>query len=90
MDAQSQNTFAVRLQNGTIKVYKQFAEFKAFKTENANDGIFGGKLLGVRSKDCITFYDWNNFCVVRRIDLASNLKSVKWSEDGTKVILAME
>ena len=82
--------FAVRLANGTIKVYKQFAEFKAFKTQNVNDGIFGGKLLGVRSKDCITFYDWINFCVVRRIDLASNLKTVKWSEDGSKVILAME
>ena len=80
----------MRIANGTIKVYKQFNEFKAFKTENANDGIFGGKLLGVRSKDCITFYDWNNFCVVRRIDLASSLKSVKWSDDGTKVILGME
>ena len=71
-------------------MYKQFTEFKAFKTENANDGIFGGKLLGVRSKECITFYDWNNFCVVRRIDLASSLKSVKWSEDGKRVVLAME
>lgn len=80
----------MRVANGTIKVYKQFNEFKAFKTENANDGIFGGKLLGVRSKECITFYDWNNFCVVRRIDLASSLKSVKWSDDGTKVILGME
>ena len=71
-------------------MYKNFAEHKAFKTENANDGIFGGKLLGVRSKDCITFYDWINFCVVRRIDLASSIKTVKWSEDGNKVILAME
>lgn len=47
-------------------------------------------MLGVRSQDCITFYDWNNFCVIRRIDLASNLKTVKWSEDGKKVVLAME
>lgn len=80
----------MRLENGTIKVYKQFNEFKAFKTENSNDGIFGGRMLGVRSQDCITFYDWNNFCVIRRIDLASNLKTVKWSEDGKKVVLAME
>lgn len=90
VEAAQSHTFAVRTEDGTIKIYKQFAEHKAFRTENANDGIFGGRLLGVRSKDCITFYDWTHFCVIRRIDLNSNLKHVHWSEDGTKVVLSMD
>lgn len=90
VEAAATHTFAVRLDDGTIKIYKNFSEHKAFRTETPNDGIFGGKLLGVRSKDCITFYDWTHFCVIRRIDLNSNLKHLHWSEDGSKVVLTME
>jgi coatomer subunit beta' len=52
-----------------VKVYRNFSEFKAFKTSFANEGIFGGRLLGIKSKDFITFYDWDDFNVVRKIDL---------------------
>lgn len=90
VNAAQSNTFAVRLENGTIKIYKNFAEFKAFKTEAANDGIFGGRLLGIRSKDFVTFYDWETFSIVRRIDLSQNLKHILWSEDGQMVVLALE
>lgn len=38
----------------------------------------------------MTFYDWDDFNVVRRIDLGQNLKHVLWSEDGSKVVLALE
>lgn len=52
-----------------MKVYRNFGEYKAFKTTFANEGIFGGRLLAIKSKDFITFYDWDDFNVVRRIDL---------------------
>ena len=80
----------MRLENGTIEVYKNFEKIKAFKTEVGCDGIFGGRLLALRSKECVTFYDWDSFDVVRRIDLSSNLKSVFWSEDNSKVTLTLE
>jgi coatomer subunit beta' len=47
-------------------------------------------LLAVKSKDFITFYDWEEFNVVRRIDVASTIKHVIWSEDGSRLILALE
>jgi coatomer subunit beta' len=90
LNASQTHTFAVRLENGTIKIYKNFAEFKAFKTDTANDVIFGGRLLGIRSKEFITFYDWDTFSIVRRIDLSQNLKHVIWSDDGLMVVLALE
>ena len=80
----------MRLENGTIEIYKNFEKIKAFKTENGCDGIFGGRLLALRSKENVTFYDWETYDVVRRIDLASNLKSVFWSEDNSKVTLTLE
>lgn len=80
----------MRLENGTIEVYRNFEKFKAFVTENGCDGIFGGRLLSVRSKESITFYDWDSFEVVRRIDLGQPLKAVHWSEDSAKVVLALE
>ena len=80
----------MRLENGTIEIYKNFEKIKAFKTESGCDGIFGGRLLALRSKDSISFYDWETYDVVRRIDLASNLKHVYWSEDNSKVTLTLE
>ena len=90
VNANRDNTFAVRLENGTIEIYKNFEKIKSFKTESGCDGIFGGRLLALRSKESITFYDWETYDVVRRIDLASNLKGVFWSEDSRKVTLTLE
>ena len=90
VNAAQTNCFAVRLENGTIEIYKNFEKIKAFKTESGCDGIFGGRLLALRSKDSISFYDWETYDVVRRIDLASNLKHVCWSEDNSKVTLTLE
>ena len=84
------HTFAVRLENGTIEVYKNFEKIKSFRTEQECNGIFGGRLLALRGKECVTFYDWETFDVVRRIDLSSHLKHVFWSEDNSKVTLALE
>jgi coatomer subunit beta' len=47
-------------------------------------------LLAIKSKDFITFYDWEEFNVVRRIDVTSPVKNIFWSDDGNQVILALE
>jgi len=47
-------------------------------------------LLSIKSKDFITFYDWQEFNVVRRIDLTSPVKNVFWSEDGQFVTLSLD
>ena len=73
-----------------MKIYKNFSEHKAFKTNFSNEGIFGGKLLGIKSKDFITFYDWELFTVVRRIDVNTPPKNVYWSESGSQFILSLE
>ena len=65
-----------------MKVFQNFTEFKTFKTSFSNEGIFGGRLLAIKSKEFITFYDWEEFNVVIRIDVASTVKQVIWSEDG--------
>lgn len=51
-----------------VKVFKNFAEHRSFRPPFAAEGIFGGALLGVRSSDQVTFYDWDSGTVVRRID----------------------
>lgn len=86
----SQNIYAVKTDNGTVKVYKNFAEHKAFKTNFQNEGIFGGRLLAIKSKEFVTFYDWDHFSVVRRIDVSPAPKNVYWSENGELLVLALE
>jgi len=71
-------------------VYRNFTDYKAFKTSFTNEGIFGGRLLAIKSKEFITFYDWDEFNVVRRIDVTENISNVFWSDDGKTVILALE
>jgi len=74
-----------------VKVFKNFAEHRAFKTNFQNEGIFGGRLLGIKSKDFVTFYDWDQFRVVRRVDVSPSPKNVYWSEPlGNNLVLALE
>jgi len=89
-NASQTHAYAVRTENGTVKVSKNFVEYKGFKTNFENEGIFGGRLLAIKGKDFITFYDWEEFYVVRRIDVAQPIKNVYWSEDGSSVVLALE
>mgnify|MGYP003706063383 CR=1 FL=1 len=55
----SDNMFAIRSGENKVKIYKNMQEFKIFQVGFSIEGIFGGKLLGVKSKDFITFYDWD-------------------------------
>ena len=88
--SENNHTYACRTDNGTVKVYQNFQEFKAFKTAFANEGLYGGRLLAIKNKDFITFYDWEEYRVVRRIDVNSQVKHVIWSDDGTYLIIALE
>jgi coatomer subunit beta' len=86
----NQNIYAVKNDSGVVKIFKNFGEHKAFKTNFQNEGIFGGRLLALKSKDFITFYDWEEFNVVRRIDVSPAPKNVYWSENGQLMVLALE
>jgi formyltetrahydrofolate synthetase len=44
--------------NKLTKIYKNLQEFKVFNTGFTVEGIFGGRLLAIKSKDFITYYDW--------------------------------
>jgi coatomer subunit beta' len=46
--------------------------------------------LAIKSKDFVTFYDWDNFNVIRRIDISPAPKNIYWSENGSTVVLALE
>jgi len=79
--------FAVKVDN-SIKIVKGGQELTSFKVGYQFDTIFGGELLGVKSEDSITFFDWETQNVIRRIEVAP--KNVYWNEDGTRVALSLE
>jgi len=54
----NQNIYAVRQQSGAVKIFKNLQDFKSFKTSFTCEGIFGGRLLAIKSKEFVTFYDW--------------------------------
>jgi coatomer subunit beta' len=78
--------YATRDGNGKISIFHNFKEAFSFRTDFAVDDIHSGELLGVRGPDFIVFYDWNEYRVVRRIDLVCN--NVFWSESGKFVALS--
>lgn len=82
--------FAIRNDSTKIKIYKNMQEFKIFQVGFNVEGIYGGRLLGVKSKEFITFYDWETQVHVRRIDVSPSPKNVYWSESGEKLVLALE
>lgn len=78
--ASDSSSYAARLDNGPVRIFKNFEEKKSFKTSFGNEGIYGGKLLGIKSRDFITFYDWDNFEVIRKIDVSPAPKNVYWND----------
>lgn len=57
--------YAVRSGRNTVKIFSNFQEKKIIKLNYMVEGIFGGTLLGVKSKDFIVFYDWADGQIVR-------------------------
>ena len=45
--------------------------------------IFGGALLGIKSREFVCFYDWGSATLVRRIDVTA--KSLYWSDTSDQV-----
>jgi len=73
-----------------IKIYTDFKETCAFRPDFTAEGIHGdGPLLGIRGRDSIAFYDWDNAIFITQIDGIA-CKEVFWSENGEHVVIAGE
>jgi hypothetical protein len=57
--------YAVRESTSKIKVFKNFKEIKTFRPNFSAEGLFGGTLIGVKGKDFVCLYDWEECRVVR-------------------------
>jgi len=82
--------FAIKCEENKIKVFKNMQEFKIFQVGFTVEGIYGGRLLAIKSKEFVTFYDWESQVHVRRIDVSPSPKNVFWNENGTQIVLALE
>jgi len=80
--------YAVRENNTTVKIYKNFKEQRSFKPDFGAEGIFAGHLLGVKTSQGLAFYSWENLDLVRRIDI--NAKNVFWSDNGDLCCITTE
>ncbi|RUS79130.1 hypothetical protein EGW08_013108 [Elysia chlorotica] len=72
------SVYATRGGNSLITIYRNFKSHKTFKPNTEADGIFGGPLLGVRSSNCLTFYNWDTTELIRRIEITPT--QIYWSE----------
>ncbi|CAO3657574.1 unnamed protein product [Mucor hiemalis] len=89
--ATDSNMYAVRESATRVKVFKSFKERSGLlphKLSYTAEGIFGGGLLGVRSKNFLVFYDWETGVLVRRIDV--ECKDVIWSENGDLIAIVCD
>jgi coatomer subunit beta' len=67
-------SYAVRESTSKLKIFKNFKEKTQVKLNVSCDAIFGGVLLGVKSTNFLSFFDWENGDLIRRIDvMASNI-----------------
>ena len=79
--------YAIR-DGSTIKIYKNFKERKSFKPQFGAENIYGGFLMGVKSVSGLSFYDWENTDLIRRIEIVP--KMIYWSENGELLCIATE
>ena len=80
--------YGIRESASSLKVYKNFKEDKTIRLDYHAEGIYGGALFGVRTKDFICFYDWIDGTVVRRIDVGA--KHVTWSDSGESLAIVTD
>jgi len=80
--------YAVRENSSTIKLYKNFKEANTFRPDFSVEGIFAGRLLGVRSSTSLCFYNWSDGSIVRKIEIVP--KSIYWSDSGEFVVIACD
>ena len=79
--------YAIR-DGSQVKIFKNFKERKQFKPSFGTENIFGGQLLGVKSTNGLSFYDWETTELVRRIEITP--KQVFWSENGELICIGCE
>lgn len=80
--------YAIRESSGTVKLFRNFKERKSFTPDYGAEGIFGGYLLGVKTSSGLTFYDWENLELIRRIEVQP--RNIYWNESGSLVCLASD
>lgn len=86
------NDYAVLTEQNSIQLFKNCIEDKTYKLTFRSHSIYGGKLVGVSTKQggsSISFFDWENFACIRRIDVDAP-KSVYWSASGEYVVICLE
>jgi coatomer subunit beta' len=81
-------TYAILENSFTVKTFKQFKQKDSYKLNQNADALFAGPLIGVRAEGSISFYDWENFRCVRKIDVSP--KDVVWSDSGELVAIVTE
>ncbi|KAJ1354990.1 Coatomer subunit beta' [Parelaphostrongylus tenuis] len=86
--ASDPNMFAIRESATSVKIKKNFKDFKQLRTDTVLEGIEGGPLLAARSPSSLCFYDWETARLVRRIEIAA--KHVYWSDSGEMVAICGE
>lgn len=86
--AQDSSEYAVRENNSTVKIFKNFKEKQSFKPDYNAEGIFGGFMLGVRSSAGLSLYEWDSLELIRRIEIQP--KNIYWSENGDLVSICSE
>lgn len=82
--------YAVRVNDGSIRAYKNFTERAPshFSIEFEVSKIYGGTLLGVAGDDFIAFYDWESGEYVSRVDVV--VTEVIWADSGELVTVVSE
>lgn len=80
--------YAVRENQTSIKIFKNFKETRTFKPPFSADQIFGGGLLAIRSGEVMLFFDFAECRLVRRVDVTA--REIKWSESGDLMCIACE
>ncbi|GMT25503.1 hypothetical protein PFISCL1PPCAC_16800 [Pristionchus fissidentatus] len=82
------NVCAVRESSASIKIKKNFKDYKQIRLDMVGEGMDGGPLLSVRSAGSLCFYDWETAALVRRIEIAA--KRVYWNDGGELCVIASE
>lgn len=80
--------YVVRETSSKIKIFKNFAEHTSFRPNYTADGLYGGRLIGVKAHNFLCFYDWDSGRLIRRIEITP--KAVHWSKSGELVVIACD
>jgi coatomer subunit beta' len=78
--------YAIRESSSRVRTFKNFKDHKQVNLPmSAADGLFGGACLGVKSSECIVFFDWAEGEFVRKIDVSPS--QVLWNESKESLVL---